>query len=152
MLIVGTFQHSIELEQALAMIEVSGIARRHILVVTMDPGQEGSSNSRSISRDSHSKRIEVSIAVATGAAVIGASAGFILRWGPVIWGLIACLVGYVVGYGIYSLFVMANRGQQFPKKLPEITVIVQCQEKDCAQVREIMWRYNSITVGQSLGS
>jgi hypothetical protein len=47
------------------------------------------------------KAIEVGMACATGFSVLGASAGFVLAWGPVIWGLLAACFGFGIGFGLY---------------------------------------------------
>jgi hypothetical protein len=144
MLIVGTFQHSIELEQALALLEIRGVPWKRILVIAMDSVQHDPPEHLPVSRDRNSRRIELSIACATALSVIGASIGFILKWGPVIWGLISCVIGYIIGFGLYSLFMKNGNQHRVPKNLPEITVMVQCQKKDSAQVRDILWRYQAL--------
>lgn len=87
------------------------------------------------------------IACATASCVIGTSVGFILALGPVFWGLTAAFVGFVIGFGTY-LLVRKGSHRHLPKKLPEITVIVQCSEEQSIVVMETMWRYSVLTVGQ----
>ncbi len=148
MLIVGTFEHSLELEQVLALLEQRGISRKHILAIPMDTEPKPPIKFIARLRDLHSKAIEVGMACATGSSVIGISLGFILTWGPIIWGLLAALIGFSIGFGIY---VLINRGtyRHLPKKLPEVTVIVQCPEDQSMLVMEIMWQHRVLTVGQA---
>lgn len=100
------------------------------------------------SRDLYYKGIEVGIACATASSVIGTSIGFILAWGPVFWGLIAAFIGFTTGFGIY-LLVKKGSHRHLPKKLPEITVIVQCPEDQSILVMETMWKYRVLTVGRA---
>lgn len=148
MIIIANFQQSIELEQALAVLEHSGIPRKHMLVVAMDTESKDPLVIANTTRNPHSKRVEVGFASATGLAVIGASAGFTLVWGPIIWGLIACTVGFWVGFGMTYLFSKGDSKRHLPKKLPEITVIVQCPEEKYEHISEILWRYKSLTIGR----
>ncbi|MDQ0243026.1 hypothetical protein J2S09_000562 [Bacillus fengqiuensis] len=150
MLVIGTFEHSIELEQALAILEHSGIPRDHILVVFMDSEPMSPFQLMRKSHDVRSKGFEVGISFATGSAVFGASIGFMLTWGPIIWGLIAALIGFGVGFGLYFIIKKRNSRSRFPKKLPEVTIIIQCTEDQSNHIKEIMWNYRALTVGQVL--
>jgi hypothetical protein len=148
LLIIGTFEHSIELEQVLAVLEHSGIYRNHILVVPMDTAPKSPIQFIDKIGDLYPKGIEIGIACATACSVVGTSVGFIFKWGPIFWGLIAALMGFTIGFGLYLLL---NRGtyRHLPKKLPEITVIVQCPENQSVLVMETMWEYRVLSVGQA---
>lgn len=148
MLIIGTFENSIELEQALAVLEHHGISEKQMLVVPMDTDPIVPNQYIGRSRDVYYKSVEVGMAGATLASIFGASAGFALKWGPIFWGLIAAFTGFSTGFGIYFLI---NRGKhrRLPQKLPEVTVIVQCSEDQSALVKETMWHYRVLTVGQT---
>lgn len=148
MLVIGTFEHSIELEEALVVLEHNGISRTHILVVPMDTDSTPPSQYIGKSRDRLYKGIEVGMACATASSVIGISIGFVLTWGPIIWALIFALIGFAIAFGIFMLTNM-NSHRHLPKKLPEITVIVQCLEDQSILVMETMWKYRVMTVGRA---
>lgn len=150
MLVIGTFEHSIELEQALAILEHSGISRDHILVAFMDSEPASPFYLMRKQHDIRSKGFEAGISFATGSAVIGASVGFILTWGPIIWGLIAALIGFIVGFGLYFIIKKGDSRSRFPKKLPEVTIMIQCTGEQSNDIKEIMWNYRALTVGQVL--
>lgn len=147
MLIIGTFEHSVELEQALVVLEHSGISRKYIMVVPMDIDPQNPTQFISNAHERYYKGIEVGIACATASSVIGTSVGFILAMGPVFWGLTAACVGFAIGFGIY-LLVRKGSHRHLPKRLPEITVIVQCSKDQSILVMETMSRYRVLTVGQ----
>lgn len=88
------------------------------------------------------------MACATASSVIGISIGFVLRWGPILWALIFALIGFAIAFGIFMLTNKDNH-RHLPKKLPEITVIVQCLEDQSILVMETMWKYRVITVGRA---
>lgn len=141
MLVVGTFEHSIELEQALAEVQRLGVPRERILVVLMEPG-EGVTN-----EDIRAKAVEAGIASATGFAAVGACIGFMLAWGPIVWGL----VGYLIGYSLYRTVKRANNPSAFhpPAAMlrPDVTVVIQCEEELSKRVSEKLNEYRAITVG-----
>lgn len=148
MLVIGTFPHSIELEQALTVMEHSGIIRKYILVVLMDIEPNNPTQFMSKEHDLYSKSIEVGIACGTATSVVGASIGFVLKWGPVVWCLIFAFSGFAVGFGT-SLFTKRGIRRNLPKILPEVTVIVQCHENQSIMVMETMWKYGALTVGRT---
>ncbi|WP_134683746.1 hypothetical protein [Brevibacillus migulae] len=149
MLIIGTFQQSIELEQALSVIEKSGIPRDHIMVVAMDAKPDAPFQLMTKSHDPYSKAVEVGFATATASTVIGTSFGFILAWGPILCGLFAAIIGFFLGYGVYSIVEKNRSPQKQSQKLPEITVIIQCAEEKSHNIREILWSYRALTVGRT---
>jgi hypothetical protein len=153
MLIVSTFEHSLEVEQALAVLEKTGIDRDSILVVPMDPYHEDPNKLTLRAVDIQARAFEVGMAVATASCVIGSSVGFILHWGPIAWGLISAVVGFAIGFGAVCWAKML-RGERAiacsPRRpVPEIAVIIQCCETKSAAVHDVLWQYRAISVGES---
>jgi hypothetical protein len=147
LLIIGTFEHSLELELALSILEHRNIPREHIMVVPMDIEPQPDIQLRNQMPDLYAKAIEIGMACAPGSAVIGTSIGFILAWGPIFWGLFFALIGLLTGFGIY-LLINGRNCRRLPKKLPEITVIVQCPQDLCGMVMDTMWQHRVLSVGQ----
>ncbi|MFP7297145.1 hypothetical protein [Neobacillus niacini] len=144
----ATFKQSIELEQALSELESSYVKADQILVIYMDnEPQQVPLVGRT--KDIHSNSFEAGMASATGSAVIGASIGFVLAWGPIIWGLIFVIIGFTIGYCIYYFLKKDKFHTLNPKKEAEILVIIQCTETLAHPIKEILWKYQALTVGQS---
>lgn len=148
MIIIGTFEQSIELEQALTALESSSISKEQILVIFMDdkpspiqiPGR---------TQNLHSNAFEIGMASATGCAVIGASVGFTLYLGPIICGLIGAGIGFAIGY---ILYLFPNKNKPYLKKMkkqPEVAVIIQCAKSQFPFIEDTLWKYQAITVGKS---
>ncbi|SDZ25991.1 hypothetical protein SAMN05421736_108144 [Evansella caseinilytica] len=150
MIIVGTFLQSIELEQTLAFLEKQVISKEQILVIFMDDPPL-SKQSLGRTRNIHSNAFEVGMASATGSAVIGASTGFVLHWGPILWGLIAAIIGFTVGYGIYYFVKKSHYLSSKRKRIPEVTVIIQCTKSEANQIKAILWKNHALTVGNDAG-
>jgi hypothetical protein len=145
MIIIGTFQHSIELEYALSKLESLGIARERLLVVCMDQVSKEFQFDQKKKESSHSKGVEIGIASATALSVIGTSLGFMWTWGPIIWGIIAAFIGFSLGFGINALLSGKNRQQS--KHKADVTVIVQCRAIQADDVQQVMWANRALTVG-----
>lgn len=147
MLVIGTFEHSLELEQALACIENNNITQEKIMVVCMDLNPENSQLLIAKSRDFINKCIEIGMVCATAISVVGTSLGFILTWGPIFWGLAFAFIGFCLGFTAY-FFIKKRNYRHVPKKLPEIVVIVQCFEEQSVFVMQTMWKFKALTVGK----
>ncbi|ADU28808.1 hypothetical protein [Evansella cellulosilytica] len=148
MIIVGTFEQSIELEQTISVLEKRVVAREKILVVFMDQKpliNEFTGRTRNI----HSNAFEVGMATGTGTAVIGASIGFVLKWGPIIWGLITVVIGFILGYVIYFLLKRKFYQTRRILKIPEATVIIDCEEHQEKLIKDILWKGQALTVGKN---
>ncbi len=151
MLIISTFEQTLELEQALGVLEKFGIHRDNILVVPMNQFRNDPKKLVVRATDIEIRTSDLGMALATAAGVIGASVGFRLKWGPIAWGLISVVVGFVVGFGV--MFLLKKwKGQRaitrFPRKpIPEITMIVQCEEAKSTEVHDVLWQYKAISVG-----
>lgn len=147
MLVIGTFEHSTELEQLLAIIEHSGISRLHILVISMDTSSSRAMEYFGHQPDRYSRGIEAGMAFATAGSVVGTSVGFILEWGPIFWGIATAIFCFILGFWIYRL---TEKGKaQRSKQVPEVTVIIQCQEEQTALITEFMWQYRALSVGRA---
>lgn len=147
MIVIGAFLYSLNVELLLANVEKNRIERKYIMVVPMDMDPANPSWLEDKKRHLHSKAIETGMACATGFSVIGASAGFILAWGPVIWGLMAAGLGFSIGFGTYFWAKRLSRYRDRPAKLPEITLLVQCRDEQAEQIRNLMWQHSALTVG-----
>ncbi|TVY07825.1 hypothetical protein [Paenibacillus cremeus] len=66
-----------------------------------------------------------------------------------IWGIIATLSGFAIGY----LFIRAIQSRFFTRmfrtreRLPELAVLIRCQESRFHEVQRILWEYRALSVG-----
>lgn len=149
MLIAGTFEHSLELEEALISLENMGILRQSIMVIPMDTESASDMESSTKSRNPIHKAIEIGMAFATAFSVIGTGTGFRFKWGPIFGGWIFAIVAFMVSFSL-CLFISKQNTGKLPKKLPEVTVLIQCHNNQTSMVTGIMWKSNAITVGKIL--
>lgn len=144
MLIFGIFEQSIELEQALAELESNSIRSEHILVVFMESNKK---NPRYNPNGPHA--FEIGIASGTGGSVIGASIGFAMTLGPIIWGLIGAATGFGIGLIANFLFKKLKNYTSQKEHTHEVTVVIQCQDSQTQLVSNVLWEYQALSVGFS---
>jgi len=97
MYIVSTFDHSNYLELAITAIQMKGIAKENILGVPMDKRGEDIKLFDSIHSADGLSLFDLPIILAAVFCLIGSIYGFLLTWGPVLWGIIGILSGFSLG-------------------------------------------------------
>lgn len=150
MLIVSSFEQSASLELAIANLEQNGIKKEKILAVPFDKRREERQLFDSIHRADGVSLFDISAALGTATAVIGASYGFILKWGPIIWGLIGLGVGALVGFIIdyfYTKHKTKDR-QKVPTPFTEVVLIIECEDTKTELVEKILW--SNLALGVSI--
>ncbi|WP_308639512.1 hypothetical protein [Paenibacillus silvisoli] len=149
MLIISTFEHSIEVEQALAVLETIGVERSKIMTVMMDNHDERIDKSATSHPNKKTLAFEYAMASATACSVVGISFGFITYWGPIIWGIISANAGFIAGYTITRLFQSRYFKHVFrvKERLPELAVIIDCEDGRFPDVQRVLWEYEALSVG-----
>lgn len=145
MIIVGTFQPSIEIERALSEMEALGVPPEEMMVLYMNEIPP-ISRKKKASADIHVSSFEIGVAFATGMAVIGASIGFKLILGPIFSGLLAAIIGFFCGYSLYYLFHRKKK-DKLSQSLPEIIVLIQSTKEVAPLIKEILWKHKALSVG-----
>jgi hypothetical protein len=149
LLIAAAFQHSVELEQALTALEKLDIEQNSILAIPMEKYPPDNAGQLVRKQDRKANAFEMGMAVATAFAVVGMSRGFILEWGPIIWGIISGAAGFGLGYLLCYLFAFL-RGEKTVKQrkpMPEVTVLVRCKNEMKEQIEGLFWAHKALTVG-----
>ena len=102
----------------------------------------------SLHRSDGTSLIDIGIALATAFAVIGASIGFNLAWGPIYWGLIGAFIGFVLGFSIrlFTEVVLQKKNRLLKGKHSEIILIVDCEETQAELIERILWNHFALGV------
>lgn len=145
MLIMAAFHLSLELEEALLVLEKDGVERRGIMVVPLHTGPEGEETGWK--PDWVQTSFETGMALGTASAVVGISQGFIREWGPLIWGLITAVSGFLVGFALCALFQIRLWRRMTPGRHPEAMVIIRCKREETSRVRTVLWKHGALSVG-----
>ncbi len=143
MQLFSTFENHIFLEIAIANLEKIGIKKEDIYAVPLDNRKESRKLFDTLHRSDGLSLIDIAMPLATASAVVTASIGFELKWGPIYWGLIGAIGGFVVGL-VIRLFLVSfkNRGKHRLKgKQSEVILIVECDETKSQIVEKILWEH-----------
>jgi hypothetical protein len=146
MYIVSTFEHSKYLELAITAIEMKGIEKDNILAVPMDKRAEDRTVFDSIHGADGLSMIDIPAILATIFGIFGSVYGFVLKWGPLLWGLIGIFVGTVVGFIVKFAVTKKFNNRQGSKKGTEVVLIIQCKENQLEMVKDTLWAHYALGV------
>ncbi|MCA1030712.1 hypothetical protein LCL95_06590 [Bacillus timonensis] len=143
MQLFSTFENNLFLEMAIATLEKQGIKKDNIFAVPLNNPMEERKVFDSIHRSDGTSLIDVGIALATGFSVIGASIGFKLEWGPIYWGLISALIGFILGFLIrlFTEKLLKKKRRLLKGKQSEVILIINCEETQADLVEKILWSH-----------
>ncbi|CAG7649133.1 hypothetical protein ACFQI7_26935 [Paenibacillus allorhizosphaerae] len=151
MQIFATFEYSQFLEIVITELEANGITG--IYAVPLDLRKKEPRLLDSIHRADGMSFIDKGMILAFMFATVGASKGFVWTWGPVIWGLIGALVGFLTGVLISGIiyFAKRHRNQSQIKKgrKGEVVLVVTCKEEQASLVADILWDHKAIGLAKT---
>ncbi|MFB4169576.1 hypothetical protein [Virgibacillus sp. JSM 102003] len=148
MYIMATFDHSVYLELALSYLEKENIPKENILAVPLDNRKEQLKLFDTLHRSDGVSLFDMASALATAFAVIGASIGFQLKLGPIIWGISGAIGGFILGFLIKLLIQKLKQKKQIKmkNKSTELILIIHCNKKQVEVIEKILWEHLALGV------
>jgi hypothetical protein len=150
MQVFSTFENTVFLELAISNLEKSGISKENIFAVPLNNREGERKLFDTIHRSDGISLVDVGAALATAFAVIGASIGFSLTWGPIYWGIIGAFIGFLLGFGIkiFIYKVIKKKKRLIRGKKGEVILIIDCDEKNVEIVENTLWEYLALGVSR----
>jgi hypothetical protein len=145
--IFSTFEHSTYLELAISSLELEGFSKESIFAVPLTNRKVKPKLFDTMHGADGVSLFSTGAAIGTALAVIGASVGFSLKWGPIYWGLIGSCVGFLLGF-LIDLFiykVIKKQKRLLSGKHSEVILIVECEDNQADIVENILWHH--LTLG-----
>ncbi len=148
MYIVSTFEHTIYLEKAITAIQMKGIAKEDILAVPMDKRNEYRMMFDTLHQADGLSLIDLASILATIFMLLGTIYGFLLDFGPVFWGLVGLIAGFLLGLAIKLFITRKLRNRQRLSKAPEVVLIIGCNEDRLDMVKDTLWSNHALGVSK----
>jgi hypothetical protein len=143
MYVVASFKLNKNLERAFIELEHYGIENEHILALPLesrvdDPNQY----------DSYKKnKLESAPIFGTILMLFGSIYGFVLEWGPIIWGLIGFAVGILLGLSLDAFRIRQKKKRMVKDAtLTEIILLIHCKQEQSKKVKDILWKWFPVGV------
>jgi len=148
MYVISTFEHSNYLELAITAIQMKGIAKENILCVPMDKRSENRQLFDTIHSADGLSLFDLPIIVATLCCLFGGIYGFVLKWGPIMWGLIGMAGGFSIGLTIKLITTKKYNNRQKKLKSSEVVIIIDCNDNQLDMVKNTLWEHNALGVSK----
>jgi hypothetical protein len=147
-LIAATFNYSNFVEVALLELEQNGIPKEKTLAIPLEQQAKNLAVLDTIHRSDGLSFIDTGGVTATIGMVLGVIYGFILSWGPIIWGLIGLFGGGAVGIAGDYLLTKRKLAGQKKDKGSELVLIVNCEKNQANLVEQILRKNTAFGVGK----
>jgi len=147
MYVTGSFEYNFHVELAISELEKKDVPRDAIAAVLMDSRVEDRKIMDTIHRADGISSFDAAALLGTFCMLMGAIYGFVLTWGPIIWGLIGLLAGALLGL-VGDLFISRLTSKTPIAKKPtgtaggkaaQVFIIVECDQSQVAMVENILW-------------
>jgi hypothetical protein len=144
--IISTFDHSINLELAITAVQMQGVKKENIMAIPLDKKGEKRLLFDSLHSSDGLSLFDLPALLAVFFGIFGGIYGFILEWGPLIWGLIAIFAGAILGFVIKLISTKRYGDRQKDKRGAEVVVIINCIESQLEMIRDILWSHHALGV------
>ncbi|MBO7747038.1 hypothetical protein I8J29_22815 [Paenibacillus sp. MWE-103] len=151
MQIIATFEHSALLEIALTELEEKKVTS--VYAVPLDLRKKEPRLMDSIHRADGVSFIDKGMIFAFMCSTIGTSKGFVWRGGPIIWGIVGAIVGFIVGSALSWVIYLIKRDKnqtQIKKGMKgEVVLFVTCEDNQASVVEDILWDHRALGLART---
>jgi hypothetical protein len=138
MLVIATFENSLFIEMAISALEQKGIPKEKIFAAPLDKRKEPRQLFDTIHRADGISLFDAGALLGTCFMLLGAIYGYVLKWGPIIWGIIGALSGLAIGI-LIKLWLVKKNNKGTKKISSEIVLMIRCEEYQWDSVEQMLW-------------
>ena len=132
--IISSFEHSAFLELAINHLQEKGIEKENIVAVPLQNMKDQPKVFDTIHRSDGESLLDLAAVMGTVFSVLGASFGFVLTWGPIIWGILGLAFGAIIGFMIDYLLTKKHKKSKTNLNT-EVILIVNCKRMNMSQLK-----------------
>ena len=147
MYLVASFHYCLHTEIAIAKVEQLGIKKEQILAVPLEIRGETRNIFDTIHHADGISLFDGGAILGTACMALGVIYGFVLAWGPIIWGLLGLVGGFLVGFLLdISFSKLRHSKQRHAYNDGELFLIVSCEQHQVEQVKKALWDHLALGV------
>jgi hypothetical protein len=143
--VIATFEQTIFLELVITALEQKGIVKEKILAVPMDKRTEPRKLFDTIHRSDGFSMFDAAAILGTCFMLLGSIYGYILKWGPIIWGIIGVVFGILLGF-VLKLLIVKKRNYVTKNITSEVVLIIRCEEHQWDTIEKILWENTALGI------
>ncbi|MFD2043005.1 hypothetical protein ACFSTA_01645 [Ornithinibacillus salinisoli] len=147
MYVIATFENSIFIELAIGALEQKGIKKENILAAPLDKRTEPRRLFDTIHRADGISMFDAAAIIGTCGMLLGAIYGYVLTWGPIIWGIIGAVAGLLIGFLIKMLIIKRDKSKS-NNIISEIVLIIHCEDHQWGTVEQILWENTALGISR----
>ncbi|PAE43454.1 hypothetical protein [Bacillus sp. 7884-1] len=138
MFVIATFENSLYIELAITALKQQGISKELILAAPLDKRKEMRGLFDTIHKSDGFSLFDGPAILGTCLMLLGAIYGYVLEWGPILWGIIGAVSGLLLGFLLKMLLLRKNK-RGSGKITSEIVLMVRCEDHKWEQVEKLLW-------------
>ncbi|WP_078548889.1 hypothetical protein [Litchfieldia alkalitelluris] len=143
MLIIASFEKSIMVEMAISALQKHEINKEHIFAATLDQRDTPRPLFDSIHQADGFSMFDLAAILGTCFMLLGAIYGYVLTWGPIIWGIIGAVSGILLGFLIkYSL--IKSRKTKSHRITSEVIIMIRTEKENKDKIENLLWEHNAL--------
>ena len=147
MYLVASFHYCLHTEIAIARVEELGIKKEQIYAVPLEIRGETRNIFDTIHHADGVSMFDGGAILGTACMVLGVIYGFVLDWGPIIWGLLGLGGGFLIGFLLdISFSKLKHSKARRSEKAGELFLMVQCDPQQVEQVKKTLWDHLALGV------
>ena len=145
MLVIATFENSLFIELAISALEQKGIPKEKIFAAPLDKRTEPRQLFDTIHRADGFSLFDLGAILGTCLMLLGSIYGYVLKWGPIIWGIIGAVVGITLGI-LIKVWLVKKNNTGSNKITSEIVLMIRCEEHQWDKVEKILWENTALGI------
>ncbi|MGS2778795.1 hypothetical protein ACVBAX_15640 [Robertmurraya sp. GLU-23] len=143
MFVIATFENSIIIELTITELEQNEIPNDKILAVPLDKKLDHRQLFDTIHQADGLSLFDLAAIIGTCLMLLGAIYGYLLEWGPIIWGIIGAVSGLLIGFIIKMLLIKKNK-RATKSFSSEIVLMIRCEKHQWHIVENILWKNGAL--------
>ncbi|MBB6282459.1 MULTISPECIES: hypothetical protein [Geobacillus] len=143
MIVVATFENHLFVELAISALRQKGIAPHHLFAVPLDRRTEPPQLLDSIHRADGFSSLDLAAIFGTCFMLLGSIYGYVLTWGPIIWGIIGAVGG--IGFGLLLKWWLNRKTARRQTNMrAEIVLLIRCDETQWPMIERLLWDHHAL--------
>lgn len=145
--VIASFHYNLHTELAVTGLIEKGISQDEIFIAPLEVKGEERKLFDTIHHADGVSIFDGGAILGTAFATLGVIYGFVLKWGPIIWGLLGFAIGFVIGATIdYFIGKIRHSKGRRPESISEIIIIVNCSPNQVDMVKDYLWNHLALGI------
>ncbi|NNV07238.1 hypothetical protein [Geobacillus sp. C56-T2] len=143
MIVVATFENHLFVELVISALREKGVPPHHLFAVPLDGRPEPPQLLDTIHRADGLSFLDLAAIFGTCFMLLGSIYGYVLTWGPIIWGVIGAVVG--ISFGLLLKWGLnRNTARRQTNRRAEIVLLIRCDETQWPMIERLLWNHHAL--------